>query len=110
MEAKNLFHNPKKCVGYLITVDGARPYAAGDTSTTQEMGSFAALGLDYALLPIDGRFNMGPDEAAQCARVIGAKHNIPVHMAPGKLFDRTKAERFDAPNRLILEPGEEIDL
>ena len=110
VEAKNIFHNPKKCVGYILTVDGVRIYAAGDTSTTEQMKDFAAMNLDYALLPIDGRFNMGPDEAAQCARTINAKHNIPIHMAPGKLFDRAKAERFDAPNRLIMEPGEEIDL
>jgi len=110
VEAKNVFHNPKKCVGYILTVDGVRIYAAGDTSATDQMKDFAAMNLDYALLPIDGRFNMGPEEAAQCARTIGAKHNIPIHMAPGKLFDRSKAERFDAPNRIIVEPGEEIEL
>jgi len=110
VEAKNIFHNPKKCVGYILTVDGVRIYAAGDTSTTEQMKSFAAMNLDYALLPIDGKFNMGPEEAAACARTIGAKHNIPIHMAPGKLFDRTKAEKFDAPNRIIVEPGQEIEL
>ncbi|MCL2525677.1 MAG: MBL fold metallo-hydrolase [Coriobacteriia bacterium] len=108
--AKNLMHNPKKCVGYLITVDDTKIYASGDTSTTDQMKDFAALKLDYALLPIDGIFNMGPDEAAKAAALIGAAHNIPVHMKPGALFDRAKAEKFTAPNRIIIEPGQEIDL
>ena len=49
-------------------------------------------------------------EASACARLIAAKHSIPTHMAPGRLFDRAAAERFDGPGRLILEPGEEITL
>jgi hypothetical protein len=49
-------------------------------------------------------------EAAECARNVGAKHNIIVHIAPGALFDRAKAEKWDAPNKLIIEPGEEIEL
>ena len=53
---------------------------------------------------------MDLNEATKCAKIIGAKHNIPVHMKPGTLFDRVRAESFNAPNRLILEPGEEINL
>ena len=49
-------------------------------------------------------------EAAECARLIGAKHNIIVHLKPGALFDRKKAEKWGAPNKLIIEPGQEIDL
>ena len=49
-------------------------------------------------------------EAAHCEVLVGAKHNIPYHMAPGKLFDRTRAKRFGAPGRLIVADGEEIEL
>ena len=66
--------------------------------------------LDYALLPIDGVYNMGPDEAAKCAEQIQAKYVIPVHMAPGELFDMEKAEQLNVENRLILQPGQEIEL
>ena len=46
-----------------------------------------------------------------CAKLIGAKHNIPVHMNPRKTFDKKKAvEKWNAPNKLIVEPGQEIDL
>jgi L-ascorbate metabolism protein UlaG (beta-lactamase superfamily) len=109
VEAKNFMHNPKKCVGYLITVDGVKIYASGDTSKTEQMKYFAALELDWALYPCGGPF-MGLKEAAECARLVGAKHNIPIHMSPGTLFDRNKAEKWDAPNKVIIELGEEIEL
>ena len=46
----------------------------------------------------------------RCAALVGAKHNIPIHMKPQALFDRAMAEAFDTPNRLIVEPGETITL
>ena len=110
VEAGNRNHNPKECVGYLITLDGVKIYASGDTSKTEQMETFADLKLDYALFPIDGIFNMGPKGAAECAALVGAKHNIPVHMKPGALFSPKKAEKWTAPNKLVLEPGQEIDL
>ena len=54
---------------------------------------------------------MGPKEAAECAAVVGAKHNIPYHNTTkntGDMFDMELAEQFDAPNRLILAVGEEL--
>ena len=108
--ARNKNHNPKDCVGYIITVDGVTLYASGDTSKTEQMGAFADRTLDYALLCCDGVYNMDPKEAALCARTIGARHNIPIHMKPSELFDRAIAESWDAPNKLIVAPGEEIML
>jgi L-ascorbate metabolism protein UlaG (beta-lactamase superfamily) len=110
VEARNLLHNPKKCVGFIIALDSVKIYASGDTSKTKQMETFAAQKLDYALFPCDGRANMGLKEAAECARIVGAKHNIPVHIKPGALFDRARAEKWDAPNKLIVEPGQEIAL
>ena len=110
VEAANKNHDPKACVGFIITIDGIKLYAAGDTSKTDQMETFAQMEFDYALLPCDGVFNMDVKEAAECAEIIGAKQNIPIHMKPGALFDRKIAERFDAPNRLIIEPGMEIEL
>ncbi|MDR2649055.1 MAG: MBL fold metallo-hydrolase [Clostridiales bacterium] len=110
VEAKNLNHNPKHCVGYIVTLDGVKIYASGDTSKTEQMETFAGIAIDYALFPGDGIFNMGVEEAAECARIVGAKHNIIIHLKPGSLFDSKKAERWDAPNKLIVEPGREIDL
>ena len=64
VEANNKNHDPKLCVGYIITIDGVKLYASGDTSKTQQMESFVAMELDYALFPGDGLFNMGLKEAA----------------------------------------------
>lgn len=112
VEANNRNHDPKSCVGYLISVDGIKIYASGDTSKTKQMSSFASKQLDYALFPCDGFYNMGFEEAAECARLVGAKHNIPIHTVPDarKLFDLDGAQKWSAPNRLIIEPGEEIKL
>lgn len=109
VEASNKNHDPKLCVGYIITIDGVKFYASGDTSRTKQMESFAALNLDYALLPGDGLFNMGLEEAAECAQIIGAKHNILIHLKPGESY-RKKGEKWSAPNKLIVEPGQEIVL
>lgn len=109
--AYNGHHDRDKCVGFLIAVDGLKIYAAGDTSKTDYMAdTLAKESLDYAILPADGIFNMGVKEASACAALIGARHTIPVHMKPGGLFSRRKADAFQAPAKLVLEPGEEIRL
>ena len=69
---------------------------------------FADLAREYILQfllifvdPSDGINNMGFEEAAECAKLVGAKHNIPVHMNPLKKFDKKKAtEKWNAPNKL----------
>ena len=110
VEANNKNHDPKQCVGYIVAVDNIKIYFSGDTSRTKSMESFAAKKIDYALLPCDGFYNMDTAEASECAKLIGARHNIPVHLKPGELFDRKTAEEFKGPNRLIVAAGEEITL
>ena len=111
VEAGNKNHNPAQCVGYILTLDGGiQVYFSGDTSTTSQMGTFAERKLDYAILCCDGIYNMGIAEASECAALIGARYSIPCHMAPGKLFDRERAEQFEADGRLIIADGEEIPL
>lgn len=109
-EAYNKNHNKNECVGYLISLDGKTLYASGDTSRTKQMEELAGRKLDYALFCGDGIYNMNPAEAAECARLVGAKNNILIHMKPGALFDRKTAENWDAPEKIIIEPEEEISL
>jgi L-ascorbate metabolism protein UlaG (beta-lactamase superfamily) len=109
--AYNKNHDINKCVGYVIKVDGVKIYAAGDTSTTEYMKTnLSKENLDYALLPSDGFYNMDVKEAEKCAEVIGTKHAIPIHTKPGELFDMQVAEKFCPANRLLIKPGEEINL
>ena len=107
----NKNHNIRECVGWLITLSGGTTvYATGDTSTTEQMAELADRNIDYAFFVCDGKYNMDMDEAIACAKLVNAKHSIPYHMAPGKLFDKKRAEKFDVTNRLIIPAGEEITL
>ena len=107
----NKNHSIRECVGWLITFpDGITLYATGDTSTTDQMKELAGRNIDYAFFVCDGIYNMDMKEAIACANLVKAKHSIPYHMAPGKLFDQKKAEQFDIPGRLIVPAGEEITL
>ena len=119
VQAYNKNHSVDACVGFVLEFDGISFYASGDTSMTEDMssGKLANLGLDYAAFPADGHYNMGPVEASECAKVVAARHSIPVHMVPmkdpndpGQLFSRQVAEQFKVPGRIILEPGQEIQL
>ncbi|MBP5405722.1 MBL fold metallo-hydrolase [bacterium] len=110
----NKNHDVKECVGYILTLsDGVTVYVSGDTSKTQQMPALAEKKLDYAFYCCDGVYNMDLPEAAECAKLVGAKHDIPYHVIAakdGKYFDRERAEQFDSPNRLVIGEGEEIEL
>ncbi|MBQ7566403.1 MAG: MBL fold metallo-hydrolase [Oscillospiraceae bacterium] len=109
----NKNHDVKSCVGYVLTLtDGTKVYLSGDTSTTEQMPKLRDMEIDYAFFCSDGKFNMDLAEAATCAELVGAKHNIPYHMAPGAPngYSREIAEQFAAPNRLIIDAGQEIAL
>lgn len=110
VEAYNSNHRVDECVGYKVSVDGKKMYFAGDTSQTEQMKTFAKEQFDYAFLPCDGVYNMSVEESSKCAELINAGKSVPIHMKPGALFDKETAERFTAPNRLIIEPGQVITL
>ncbi len=106
--ACNKNHLRRECVGFLMDIDGKRIYGAGDTSFFEEMKDFKAL--DYAILPSDGIYNMDMKEASHIADLLDCKKAIPVHMAPGQLFDENKIKDFTTEKALIIRPGEEIIL
>lgn len=110
----NSYHDVRECVGYVLTFPGGRSvYVTGDTSTTAQMSRMADMGIDYAFYCCDGVFNMGMEEAVRCAEMVAAKHSIPYHMTTtmeGTDFDLTLAEQFDAPDRLLIRPGETLTL
>ena len=110
VQAYNKNHDITKCVGYVLETDGIKIYFAGDTSKTDEMTHLGMSGITYALLPIDGKYNMNPEEGAECSEIINADHTIPYHMLPGGLFDMEIAEAFTGKNKLIVRDGEEIEL
>lgn len=111
-EAYNDVHPKDACVGYIVEVDGVRAYFAGDTSTTSQMSTLATRGIDYAFLPGDGIYNMDVVEAAECAKLIGAAHNVPIHLKPVTPYGESQARRFArlAPRPLLVRAGETIAL
>lgn len=109
----NRWHNVKECVGYIVTLpDGITVYVTGDTSMTEQMPALKEKHIDYAFYCCDGAFNMDLEEAAECASLVGAAHDIPYHVLAqeGVYFDRKRAEQFDSENLLIIDEGEEIEL
>jgi L-ascorbate metabolism protein UlaG (beta-lactamase superfamily) len=63
-------------LGFIITIDGARVYHAGDTDFIPEMKKIKA---DIALLPVSGTYVMTADEAVEAALAIHPKFAIPMH-------------------------------
>ena len=119
VQACNKNHPIDKCVGMVLELDGITFYASGDTSMTDDMrsGKLANMGIDYAVFPGDGFFNMDIAEASECAKLVDARHSIPVHLVPvnnpddaSQLFSRERAKAFSGPGRIILAPGETLDL
>lgn len=94
--------------GFIVTIDGISIYHAGDSSNVPELQALAEKEIDYALYPIDGQFNMDAVEATELANIIGATHNIPIHMsnAPGE----DKSVNFTPEGRLVLQETETITL
>jgi L-ascorbate metabolism protein UlaG (beta-lactamase superfamily) len=67
--------------GFLINFnDGTDVYFAGDTALFYDMKLIGDVGgVDLAVLPIGDNFTMGPDDAAQAAQFVKAKHVLPSH-------------------------------
>ncbi len=119
VQAYNKNHSVDACVGLLLEIDGVTFYASGDTSMTDDMrsGKLADAGIDYATFPGDGFYNMDVAEASECAKLVSARHSIPMHLVPmndptdaSQLFSRERAEAFQGPGRVIVAPGETLDL
>ena len=62
--------------GFVIQLDGAKVYHAGDTDCIPEMSSIRC---DIALLPVSGTYVMTAHEAAEAARALNPKIAIPMH-------------------------------
>lgn len=108
--AYNKNHDRRECVGYLLKYRGLVIYVAGDTSKIPEMEEIANSDIDYAFLPIDGIYNMGPDEASECARILHPKNLIPYHMHPGLDFDIVQDMKVHYEKAILVRAGQEIEI
>jgi len=55
------------------------------------METFVEIELGYEILPGDSIFNMDLKHAAECAKLIGAKHNIIIHLTPDRYSTARKS-------------------
>mgnify|MGYP000932158102 FL=1 len=103
--------------GFVIAMDGTSVYHAGDTALFSDMQLIRDLYRpDVALLPVGGRFTMGPDEAMIAARYTGARLVVPMHYdtfpAICQNLENFKQaiERTTAIRVMLLSPGESIEI
>jgi len=67
-------------LGYLVKINGALIYHAGDTDKIPEMQKLTGYQKNFvAILPIGGRFTMTPEEAVDAASLIKPNIVIPMH-------------------------------
>lgn len=78
-------------VGYIAEINGYTYYSAGDTDFTDEMITINK-DIDVAFLPIDGKYNMGVEEAAKAANTIKPKVAVPYHY--NNFVSEEKAQEF----------------
>ena len=90
-------------VGYLIKINDVLIYHAGDTDLIPEMKNLTGynkLNKKFvALLPINGRFTMGPEEAVEAAKLIKPFVTIPMN------YDKTGKENALEFVQLCKEEG-----
>ena len=102
--AANKNHSIKSSTGFVLTFDGITVYHAGDTSNLTQMAALKASNIDYAFFPIDGKYNMDAAQAMECAALVGAKHNTPMH------FFEADPLKFQPENLLAIAYGETVEL
>jgi L-ascorbate metabolism protein UlaG (beta-lactamase superfamily) len=110
LPASNKNHRRGETLGFLVSFDGIVVYHASDTNWLPEMEGFSTYGIGYALLPCDGFYNMGPEEASRCAAAVKARVVIPIHSSKSELFDGKNARAVRGPEVIVLEPGQDIPL
>jgi L-ascorbate metabolism protein UlaG (beta-lactamase superfamily) len=103
--------------GVIVAMDGVTVYHAGDTALFSDMrliGDFYHP--DVVLLPIGGRYTMGPEEAMMAAQFIGAPVIVPIHyntfpaICQDPLPFKTAVERTCGLVVEVLAPGESIEV
>ncbi|WP_298669911.1 metal-dependent hydrolase [uncultured Methanofollis sp.] len=103
--------------GFVVRMDGVSVYHAGDTGLFSDMKLVHDLYRpDVALLPVGGRYTMGPQEAMMAAEFVGAPTVIPMHYNSFSVIEqdltgfKAAVERTTDMKVALLEPGESIEV
>jgi len=103
--------------GFVVCMDGVKVYHAGDTALFSDMKLIGDLyHPDIALLPIGGRYTMGPAEAMVAANFVGAPRVVPIHYNTWDVISQDAHAFRDAIERTtdlkveVLNPGESLQV
>ncbi len=102
--------------GIVISDGTTAIYHAGDTSAFTDMKLIGEQYRPaYALLPIGDHFTMGPDQAADAAKMVGCRAAIPIHyktfeQLTGTLDEFRKACTKRSVDVIEIKPGESISV
>lgn len=117
LELEGSFHYGGGACGYIIEIDRVRVYHSGDTALFSDMKLIGELNRpDIALLPIGGRYTMGPNEALIAANYIGAPLIIPMHYSTWPAIEQDPTsfkfaiERTTDMKVQILQPGSSFEI
>lgn len=100
--------------GFVVTLpDGFTFYHAGDTALFSDMALIGRRqSLDLAMLPMDGRFNMDAEDAAEACRLLACRQvmamhwgTFPVLAADTRAFEKALREKVPATRFLAMTPG-----
>jgi L-ascorbate metabolism protein UlaG (beta-lactamase superfamily) len=102
--------------GYLLALNGARIYVAGDTGLFLDMKLIGLSGLDLAVLPIGDLFTMGPEDSIEAVKMLSPKRVVPCHyntwppiQQDVDAWDRL-IQRETAAQPVVLAPGESLQI
>lgn len=102
--------------GFLISAGTQKVYLACDTGLFGDMQLIGDEGVALATLPIGDHYTMGPDDALRAAKLVRARHYVPVHyntwppiaQDPDAWAERVRAETGAEVH--VLKPGESVSI
>lgn len=102
-------------VGVVLEICGKKIYHAGDTAFFSDMQLIKKFfAPDIAMLPIGGYFTMGPKQAIEAAKAIGAEITFPMHYNTFPQIKQDPSIFKEGLNGItkviILTPGESYNL
>lgn len=103
-------------VGFVVNIGGMNIYFAGDTGLFPYMSFLGKhIKIDVAILPIGDNYTMGPQDAAEAVKLLGARHAIPVHYNTWPVIEANpeefkKAVDASGATAHIVKPGNSLEL
>lgn len=108
--AGNRNHPAGTVCGFILNLDGLILYHSGDTSALPEMADLNDMSIDYALLCMDGFYNMGAEEVAEVVQLIQPRFVVPIHTAKDGDYDQQNMDRLISDKKIVVRPGDTIPL